>query len=526
MGCTGAIGEPGPLDPTPADGGTVMDGGITPPELGPGLDMPLRRLNVVELSAAVDKVFGVTLDEDHRPTPGGRRGDYDRDSSEYTLQANFALEYITMAVWIAREANVEEMLAGCDEDACRREWITAIMVQAFRRPVGDSEVDEYVGRFGAAMERDDAEEGARAVIAHLAASPDFLYAVELGAGVVNAAGRVRLRAEEIATRLALLIWRGPPDEALLERAQSGALDSEGDVRDTVDWMLEDARAARVAHAFHSQWLDLPRTRTVDMRDGADMYGGNLGRRLEDSLRDGMVRVFDSNEAVPELLAGDGVYADEGLAQLMGLELAPGHEDGDFVGGRATGVLLHPAYLAAHSHPTETSPILRGAFTLQRIACATLIVPDIDFSDFPEDDALPTRRERVTQQTAGRTCMGCHERINPIGFALEEYDLLGRHRVEEDGLPIDSTGEFGGVELMGSFSDAEDMATQLASSPAAYDCYLRQWTRFAFANPAADEQPLLLMRLHEHWQEAGGGLRDALVSIATSEHFLTRPQEAL
>lgn len=516
LGCTGAVGG-GPARPGGGPGGD-----IDPPAAMPG-DVPIRRLNAAEIEATVEDLFGVTLDDAHRPAETGRAGLFDRDVTADHLDQPTAQAALDRAVWIAREADVGALTEGCADDVCARAWIEATLPRALRRAPSDEEVARYLARYDDGATRGGVEEGIRQVIGHLAASPDVLYHVARTDGVDHE-GRARLLPEEIASRLAFLLWRRPPDEALLARAAAGGLDDDGGVGATVEEMLADPRASRGVAAFHAQWLSLDGVLAADGREGADAYGEALGRRLRGSLLEWVARAHERDLAVAELLGGDGVYADADIAALLDLELPAGSEG--FVPGRRTGVLLHPGFLAQHAHRDETSPILRGAITMRRVACADIADPTIDVSEVVPDPTLPTTRERVEALTSGPGCAGCHDAINPIGYALEGYDHLGRPRTEDGGEPVHTAARIMAHGLEGSFADADEMLDLVASSEVVAECYLRQWFRFAFERQELPAENALLYELHERWRGRGGGVRTALRVVATSPELLSRPVEAL
>jgi len=518
LGCTGQLGELEPLRP---DGDGELDVLTPPPDpvAEPG-DVPLRRLNAEETAQTIEDVFRVTLDEDHAPPVDTVAGLYDRDVRHQEVDASMARSYLDMAVFVAREADVAALSGGCASEDCVEPFVRELLLRAFRRPADAEEIALYMERYEAGRERGSVEEGLREVIGHVAAAPDLLYVVELAEGEPDDDGRVRLGGEEIVTRLAYLLWRRPPDDALLARAAAGELDDDAGVRAVVDQMLEDPRSAAGVQAFHGQWLALENARVADLRDGADAYGGDLGPRLEASMRQWVERVFSADGSIEELLAGDGLYADADVAALAGVD-APA---GGFAPDRRAGVLLHPGFLTTHAHNDETSPILRGAFLLQRVACADLESPDFDVSGFEANDSLPTTRERVEDLTSASVCAGCHRSINPIGFALEGYDWLGRPRAEDNGHPVHTADAFGGEWLEGRFEGADDMLDTLVGSELVSDCYLRQWFRFAYARPETGGEALELAALNQSWRDAGGGVLAALRVIVTAPSFVTRPEE--
>src|SRR5262249_5071360 len=136
---------------------------------------------------------------------------------------------------------------------------------------------------------------------------------------------------------------------------------------------------------------------------------------------------------------------------------------------------------------ESSPILRGAFVVKRIVCAQIAPPaGLDVSMFVPDPALPTTRERIENLTSPAGCAACHQKINPVGFAFEGFDQLGRPRSQDNGHPVNTRGAFVGLPVQGEFDGAEQMTALLLDSSPARECFARQWLTYLLARPALDD----------------------------------------
>lgn len=165
--------------------------------------------------------------------------------------------------------------------------------------------------------------------------------------------------------------------------------------------------------------------------------------------------------------------------------------------------------------------LRGVFVLRKLLCAKLGAPPPDVPDIPpvEDGEGPmTTRQRIEQSHSGDTCVGCHDRINPLGFSFSHYDAAGQWRTEENGLPIDATGE---TFNLGKYDGAIELSAALAASDQVRACVVTQWFRFAMGRTEKPADECALDQLTGSFADGGGTMRDLLLDIVTSDSFRYR-----
>jgi hypothetical protein len=301
--------------------------------------------------------------------------------------------------------------------------------------------------------------GITAILAH----PRFLYRLE--ADPVDAPVRT-LDGAELATRLSLLIWSSVPDEALTTSAADGDLGTAEGRRRAVDRMLRDPRSLALSEHFAAQWL---RIRALeDRRPDADRFPG-VDASLREAMRMETVLLFDAllreDRPVSELLTTRDTFVNEALARHYGIPGVRGphmrrvsldglragamsavHGAGaiDASGGPAgLGVLRHASILLTTSNPTRTSPVKRGKWVLESLLDdppppAPAFVPALPRDGEPtEHESL---RDLLEQHRADPTCAACHRRMDPLGFALEPFDAVGRPRAQADGVPVDASAE--------------------------------------------------------------------------------------
>ena len=329
-------------------------------------------------------------------------------------------------------------LGSEERDAKIRNFLPRFAERAFRRPLTDEEQDLF-GRvlFETAPDADTAAR--RGVILALTA-PSFLY-------VDQEPDATQPGPYTIASRLAFALWDSVPDEALLAAAASGALNSETGRLESATRMLDDPRTRAKVRDFFNHWLELEdRDLMKDPERFPDFDPQAIAalRRSLDLFVDSVV--WSEPSDYRDLLGADFLYLDDRLAELYGDALEPEPEGSVFEfqkyrvdPNRRSGILTHPYLLSALAYHNQTSPIHRGVFLTRNIIGRGLRAPPIAVAfkddEFPED---ATMREKITQLTSDSACASCHSVINPLGFALENFDAIGRWRLKDKDHPVDTT----------------------------------------------------------------------------------------
>ncbi|MGF1508718.1 MAG: DUF1592 domain-containing protein [Myxococcota bacterium] len=439
-------------------------------------------------------VMAEVADDLERIPPDVLSEDADYQTMVKTVGQSHVDAYHETGIGFGRAVAARDPL-GCSDATCVRDRVTDMASRAFRRPVTSAEVDFLVDDVLGSVD----SEGVAALAAVLVSSPDFLYILEDGAAPTQ--GGRELAPHELATRLALHFWQAPADEALLEAARSGQLDTDDGYRAEVDRIFQDPRTQETMRNFFSEWLELEAVPEMDAftdrpdfvaYSGDDLPDSTLrGELIEDTLafidhvtwneNGDLADLFSSNLALPPT---------EDVAALYGVPFSGPGVPVSLDPNRRAGLLSRPAFLA--NNQAATRPIIRGVRIRVRLMCGEFELPDnMEGIQGPEPTASRTTRETVEALTEepGSTCVGCHSFINPFGFALESYDALGRYRSEEqifssDGslaasFPVNpsATGYVGGEEV--TFADASAMSALLAESPEIQACFARHYFRYSF-----------------------------------------------
>lgn len=342
------------------------------------------------------------------------------------------------AIFVARpDDQVTELAAA-------RQILERLATRAFRRPVRPSEVDRLLRLVELADNQGDSfEVGVQLALQAILVSPHFLFRVEMDP---EEGEDVRqLNDFELATRLSYFLWSSMPDDELFAVAERGALREAGELERQVRRMLGNPKSDAFIENFAGQWLQL---RSLDDRTFDAQRFPEFDRELLASMRTETTRFFAAivreDLSLLRLLDADFTYVNERLARHYGLAGVEGEtfQRVSLLGTPRAGILTHASILAVTSNPTRTSPVKRGKFVLENLLASP---PPPAPEDVPalEDEGRQlsgTLREQMVQHRTNPSCASCHQLMDPIGFALENFDAVGRFRTHDQGLPIDASGE--------------------------------------------------------------------------------------
>ncbi len=356
-----------------------------------------------------------------------------------------------------------------DEPACAREILGRLGTAAYRRAVTDADLEPLLELYASGAAVNGFEGGIRMALEGLLASPHFVFRFEEPPVDLAPSARFAIADHDLASRLSFFLWASGPDEALLELASDGRLSDPTVLDREVRRMLADPRAEALSTRFAAQWLRLPDLDGLhpDVRVYPD-FDEQLKRSMRRETELLFEHVVAQDRGVLELLTADYTFADERLARHYGLA----HPGGPGVARIAIadpdrrGLLGHGAVLALTSYADRTSPVLRGKWVMEVLLGSPPPPPPPDVPDLEETTAddggrLLSVRERLERHRASPACASCHRMMDPIGLALEHYDVTGARRRWDSGQPIDASGElFDGSPI----STASDLRTALLTRP--------------------------------------------------------------
>ena len=349
-----------------------------------------------------------------------------------------------------------------EEEGCAREILSALMRRAYRRPVSDADLDGPMAFYREGRAGGDFDAGIGRALSAVLINPEFLFRVELDPDRGGAIPAYHVSDLELASRLSFFLWSSLPDDELLDAAVRGELSDPDELERQTRRMLADPRAFNLASNFAGQWLRLRNLAALSPN-------GRLFPDFDDNLRQAMREeterfigsVIDEDRSVLDLLRADYTFLNERLAKHYGIPGVYGTRfrrvalDPD---SRRGGLLRHGSVLAVTSYATRTSPIIRGVWVLDNIfgAPPPPPLPDVPALEENEVAANLPMRERLAQHRNSPACASCHRTIDPVGFALENFDALGRWRDQEgDNGVIDVSGGLPGVGALVGVDGLED-----------------------------------------------------------------------
>jgi hypothetical protein len=333
-----------------------------------------------------------------------------------------------------------------DEDACARQIISTIARRGYRGPVRTRDVDRLIDFYRAGRRNAGSFEiGIQAAVERLLVDPRFLFRIERDPPDVGRASVYRISDVELASRLSFFLWSSIPDDPLLEAAERGTLHEPVTLETHVKRMVADDRASALVDNFAIQWLALRQLRpvTLDAEIFTD-YDGNLRDAFLQETRLFIQDQIRHDRSVLDLLDAKYTFVNERLARHYGIPGVYGsHYRRVVVGDERAGLLGHGSILTATSYPTRTSPVLRGRWLLDNLLGTPPPPPPADIPALPSNGEHATKltmRQRTEQHRRNPACARCHVRMDPLGFALENFDAIGRWRTTgETGEPIDASG---------------------------------------------------------------------------------------
>jgi hypothetical protein len=418
-----------------------------------------------------------------------------------------------------------------EEHEVAKEILTKFAHRAYRRPVSDAEVGRLT-RFveQARNEKGTFLEGIQLAIQAALCSPNFLYRWELDPEAMKPGGVRDLSDVELASRLSYFLWSSMPDEELLAVAERGELRKEGNLDREIARMLGDWKANALVSNFATQWLQI--RGIYDASPDPELFP-----KFDGELREAMKResellfqaIMKEDRSVTDLIDADFTFLNERLAAHYGIDGVKGSEFQRVTLPKDSprgGVLTLGSVLTVTSTPTRTAPVLRGKWILEQILGTPPPPPPPDVPPLAEQNHVnqsDSLRVRLEQHRSRAECAGCHSKMDPLGFALENFDAVGRWREQDGRFPIDASGEIGRGK---TFNGARELKALLRADKRFVRCLAEKMMIYALGRGldyydrcAVDEVVANMATRNTKFS--------ALVSgIVTSDPFLKRKAETL
>jgi hypothetical protein len=544
-GATGGTGGSGPVVVPPP---VKEDAPITGPIASvPGPSSRLVRLNHKQWANSVGDLFRL-------PGPAAQaktflsesvRSSFDNNGSMLEVSPELWQDYEKAAEVVANQVSRDPKLlaglvpAGAPSDAAGkvRALVQNLGLRAYRRPLTDAEISRYVTLFnqGPALigSMDAFADGAELLITYLLQSPHFLYRTELSTAASS--GVVLLNDYEVASRLSYGLANTMPDDQLLAAAAAKKLHTREDVQGHAQRLLDSPRGQETLRDFHEQLYKTAAYSTVNRnptRQPAFTMGLGDAMRQESNTFINDV-VFASGKGVNELLTARYTFANSKLAALYGLKtpaVAAGAPD-PFVRveldpTQRAGLFTQIGFLGSNDNATDTTPrpIMRGKHMNLDVLCANLPAPP-NVPPLPPMNTGKTNRELIEAFTEqpGSICVSCHGAlINPLGFAFEHYDAIGRWRDQDNGAPVNARSSYEFDGMTQSFDGAIEMMDIIAKGTQAHECYSRRLFEYLYGRDVADgpADSSLIKEVGRRSRKAAS-IKGMVLDLLTTNAFLAR-----
>ncbi len=379
----------------------------------------------------------------------------------YNNKSNKFLESMTFIGPFRSEAErpSRKKILICDPNtgqACVEKIVATLARRAYRRPVSKSDTTPLM-KFVAMAKAEglSTEQGIQLAIQAMLVSPHFLFRIEHdpapkpgpAAIVKTSSNEVHPVTDiELASRLSYFLWSSMPDDELLTLAETRKLRAPGIMNAQVKRMLNDPRASALADNFAGQWLE---TRNLDSVKPDPQKFPEWGPELRDAMKTETRMFFESmlreNRPMAEFIDAKYTFLNERLAKHYGIEgvTGPDFRRVDLKSDQRGGILAHASVLTVSSYPTRTSPVIRGKYVLQNILGTPPPPPPPDVPPLDEEQVgnAGSLRQQMEKHRTNAICASCHNRMDVLGFGLENYDAIGRWRTKDGKFPIDSSGTF-------------------------------------------------------------------------------------
>jgi hypothetical protein len=528
-GSGGAGLPPGNLNAagSASSGGASIGPGSDPNAVGP---RPLYRLTRREYNNTVHDLLG----DDTHPADGFPD---DRDRAFLFRRAGLVATQDADLLRTTAEtlaATAIKSIAGilpCDpasgEDACATKFISDFGKRAYRRPLSGPEAMNLTALYQNARTnlKLSFNDAIGVLLEALLQSPAFLYHWESPYDAPKLQGSaVELAPYDVASRLSYFIWGSMPDQALFDVAAAGKLSSDADIAAQARRMLADAKAKDAAAAFFREWLEIDQLAQLPKDAGTyPDYQDDLKAALVSETETFAQNVlFDAGGKLETLLSADYSFSNQLLGKVYGngasgTLLAKTPLDTS----QRLGLLTQPSFLSITGSPNGSNPVKRGKAVYQKFLCGDLPPPPPNVPPAKPASAGGTTRQRFTEHDQNECAKACHTLMDPIGYAFERYDGIGRYRTMDNGQAVDSSGMLSIDGAAKPFADAVELTKILSTSDSVRSCFAKQWFRFAVGRTETDGDAPSLASVASAFAANQFDMRDLAPAIAASRSFRFR-----
>ena len=412
-----------------------------------------------------------------------------------------------------------------EETACAERIVSAFVRRAYRRPVVAADWAKPLKFYHEAKEAGGFEAGIGSALSAILVSPEFLFRIERDPADVAPETTYPISDVELASRLSFFLWSSIPDEELLGIAQRGELHRPKVLESQVRRMLADPRSISLVENFAAQWLHLRNLEsfTPDLRLFPD-FDDNLREAFRRETELHFEALLREDRTVLDLIKTDHTFLNERLAKHYGIPNVYGSRfrrvalDSE---SRRGGLLRQGSVLTVTSYATRTSPVIRGHWLLGNLLGTPPPPPPANIPNLKENTVSETlpMRARLSAHRANAACASCHDLMDPVGFALENFDAIGRWRLTENGLPIDASG---GLPDGSRFNGVTGLEDALLKHPELFVGTLTEkLLTFALGRGMSENDAPAVRRIVRDAQRDGNHFSSIVLGIVKSSPFTLR-----
>jgi hypothetical protein len=506
---------PGPVSPPPPANATAAVA-------------PLRRLTAEQYRRTVHDLLGVPLDTvavtalpPDEAVAAKFTSNVVRPVAPSDLDKYAEVAAALTAKVLENPGNLLPCQLASGDEACARKFIETFGRRAYRRPLVPVERErlEKIYAGGAGFRN-----GVRLVLEAVLQAPKFLYLVEpLPA---DAAGKiVAVDPYALASRLSYFLWNSMPDDALLTSADKGLLGSAAGVEGEAKRLMSDPRFRESTASFHQAWLELGDLKGAE-KDAKlfPSWNAELKAAMAEETRRFVDQVLDGDGKLESLLGASWSVLSGPLYELYGVPRPAGAaatewRKTDLPAGQRAGLLTQAGLLSALAKEDRTSFVRRGKMVREALFCQDIPPPPPGVNDIDSEiPATASAKERAEAHRRSPECAACHALFDPIGFAFEGYDAIGRYRTADGGKPVESHLDLTRTSIDGSYAGAVELAAKLGGAAEVGACVAKQWLRFALGREDAKADQPSLDDATRRMRDRGGDVRELVFALVASPSF--------
>jgi hypothetical protein len=495
----------------------------------------IRRLSRVELDSTVADLLGDNGQAAQQYLAPDPTNPFDNDYTQQLASAALigALEQIATEAAARVVADPQKLAAlvpctptGPSDSACLSAFVKSFGRRALRRALSDDEVASFATLQSFSIEGNDFMIGVKLVVQAMLQEPEFVYRIELGAPVPGRDGVYALNADQIATRLSYFLWGTMPPDWLFDAADQGALATKEGIGAAARRLLDDPRARARVERYHALWLSY-----YKLPHSADLVSAMQAESA--ALIDKVI--FDDKSDYFDLFRSESTYVNPLLAEHYGLSGYNGADGGfawtPYGSTPRRGLLSHGSVLSAGAKFADTSPTQRGIFIRTRLFCQVIPPPPpgVNVDSPPTSTASTCKADRYASHATG-ACPQCHQKLDPVGFGIENFDKTGAWRThdtvpDDPNCPITGDGKLTGLpQGDATFNGVVQLEDLMMNSGQMESCISRQVFRFAFGRNDVSADSDFVARMTDGFKADNRVFTQLLLSVVTDPTFTFRKDE--